>query len=322
MRKLTMLLLSSSALLFTGCMQSGSHRHANVMDEQYVHRYGVNVPKKDWAAQGRTGKVITTLNNGVVVTKSYSEGNLDGDTTYTFPHKEKIQKVEKYVQGDLVQEIYYDRTGIPIEECQHHGDGVRSVVKWNEDGVPRCKETYQEDLLTEAEYYTAAHKVESRVDNGFGTRLTRDEYGTVISFDTIEHGKMVLSTTYHPNGSPKAITPYQNEIVEGYRKTFLPAGEPDAVEEWRDGVQQGITTIYRNGEKIAEVPYENNVKHGIEKHYNDGTVVVEDVTWVNGLKHGPSNTYINGRVSKTDWFWNGEQISKSAYDLKVAPRLH
>ena len=66
------------------------------MDCSYRHRYGVEIPYENWQENGSTGQVVTTLKNGVVVKKNYVQGILDGDTFYTFPHSEKIEKVETY----------------------------------------------------------------------------------------------------------------------------------------------------------------------------------------------------------------------------------
>jgi len=59
---------------------------AAVIDETYMHKYGMAVPSDFWTASGEDGSVISTLADGVVVSRNYSSGMFHGDTTYTYPH--------------------------------------------------------------------------------------------------------------------------------------------------------------------------------------------------------------------------------------------
>jgi antitoxin component YwqK of YwqJK toxin-antitoxin module len=298
----------------TGCSSSCDFSQEDAVCESYVHRYGVPVTANDWQARGKNGQVITTLNNGVVVTKNYLGGVLDGDATYTFPHKKTIQKIETYSQGDLLQEVENYMCGTPKQKIEYPSPSKQVALTWYETGIPHIKEEYENGFLIAGEYYNTVHQMESAVDNTNGIRTRRDGCGILISIDTIQDGMMTSRTTYHPNGTPKAITPYLDGQVHGRRKTFLAGGEPETDEEWVNGVLDGEAVVYENGEAYAHVPYSHGVRQGIEQRFRDNKDVVEEVTWVNDQKHGPSRTFVEGNV-KTDWFFKDEPVTKIQYDV-------
>lgn len=304
-----------TALTFSGCQTQERYYSApEIVDETYVHRYGVPVSPEDWSASGNYGQIVSTLANGVVVTKSYQAGVLDGDTTYSYPHSSAIEKVESYMNGVLQKESVYYISGAPKQETIYHNPQNRTVTSWYESGITKSKEDFQGNLLFQASYYGQNNQIESQVVNYNGTRTRRDDYGLLVSVDTIDKGQQTLRTTYHQNGSPKEVIPYANNQVHGLVKTYLPAGEPLTVEEWSHGIQSGKTTEFFNGEKAADSTYVNGQKHGIEKRYRDGHQVVQEISWVDGQKHGPANSFI-GNVSKTDWYWQDKPVSKPNYDM-------
>lgn len=319
MKKQTFVIIILTALVATGCARTQT-RPCRVVDETYVHKYGVEVPREDWSSRGAHGQVISTLDNGVIVTKSYSGGQLNGDTTFTFPHSDVIERTETFVNGQKVRETTFDIAGNPQQEI-HYGDNItRIVTRWFEGGAPLSREEFRDDQLIQGEYYTAGHQVQARIDNGNGTRLLRDAYGQLISTDEFEKGQMISSTSYHANGNPKTITTYSNGLVNGEKKSFLPAGEPELIEQWSNGVQDGVSLVFKNGERFAEVPYAQGKKNGIEKHYRDQDVVVEEIAWVDDQRHGPSTTYVDGKPVKTEWYLGGRLVPKTSYDLKTGQR--
>lgn len=305
---------SAIVLALAGCQQTQYYSSPDVVEETYVHRYGVPVSPEDWSASGNHGKIVTTLANGVVVTKSYNTGILDGDTTYSYPHSSAIEKVESYMNGVLQKESSFYISGAPKEEIFYSSPQNRTVTTRYESGAAKSKEQLQGNLLYQAAYYGPNDQTDSQITNYVGTHTRRDDYGQLLSVDTIDKGLMVLRTTYHQNGAPKDVIPFVNGVAHGQVKTYFPAGEPRTVEEWQNGVQAGLTTEYFNGEKAGECRYQGGKKHGIEHRYRDGNVVVQEIPWVNGQKQGPCTTHV-GNVTKTDWYWQGKQISKANYDM-------
>lgn len=299
-------------MVLTGC--TGCRDRVEIVDQTYVHSYGVEVPPGYWNSCGRDGAVVTTTADGMKVSKSYAAGVLEGETTYSYPHTDTVQKKHVYNSGKIIKETDYYYDGTPkLEVANDSSTNIREVTFWYTTGSPKFREKYEGNRLLSGEYYNFSNQKEAAVDNFEGTRINRDDYGQLISKDTVQDGQRVLETTYHSNGAPKEMIPYQGGIVHGTKKTFHPGGEPNMVEEWFEGIQTGTTTVYLNGERYAEVPYLNGNKNGIEKHYKEGTLVVEEIGWRHGKLHGPTHTYVADTV-KTEWYYDGEPTSKANYE--------
>jgi antitoxin component YwqK of YwqJK toxin-antitoxin module len=318
MKKIYLIISTITTLTVLTACNPSVNRRSPVIDQTYVHRYGIEVPPDQWTEGGRTGQVVSTLKTGVIVTNNYSDGILNGDTVYTFPHSDSIQKIETYENGQLVKEIHHSVTGTPMKETIHNMGNKKIITIWYDDGTPQAKEVYENNVLTQGEYYDNQHQLEARIENGQGNRINRDLYGILESNDTVVNGQMTLRTTYHPNGHPKEVTPYSYGSINGERRTFLPAGEPNTIEQWSMGVQQGNTVVYKNGEKYADITYSGGKKNGLERRYKNGDTVVEEITWVADQRQGPSYTYINDNT-KTEWYHGGRIVTKGAFDMKANP---
>lgn len=288
----------------------------NVVSETYVHKYGLELPAEDWSDRGEHGLVIRTLANGVKVCEVYNAGVLDGDCTYTYPHSEIIERVESYSMGGLFKVVQNSSSGAPAKEIRYLSPTERTVTVWYGNGTPQSIEKYNDINLISGEYYTTANQIESTVENGEGIRVIRDAYGQLVSRDTISGGDMVMSTTFYPNGTIYAVTPYVRGIVQGQKRTFLPSGEPITVEEWKNNQQSGLTEVFVNGERVGTVPYVSGMKEGIERRYRNGNQVVEEISWHRDQRYGPSTTYVEGNV-KTDWYIKDTQVSKPTYDQHI-----
>jgi antitoxin component YwqK of YwqJK toxin-antitoxin module len=306
-------------LIATGCGgRACNDNDQSVVGQTYVHKYGVAVPSNYWTTAGESGAVVSTMADGVVVSRSYSSGTLDGETNYTYPHSTQLQKCEYYDWGTLTKDTEYYFDGTPKREVKYNApeDGMRTVSTWYLSGTPRSIERYQGDSFVSGESYTPLNQVDASVVEGRGSRLNRDDYGQLLSTDTIDGGQMVMRQTYYPNGSPKETIPYRNGQVEGVKRSFLPGGEPDTVEQWSAGQQHGMATVYQHGDKFADVPYVNGDKHGVECRYRDGAVKVQEISWCCGQMHGPMITYV-GDNTKTEWYFKGSPTTKADYDFRT-----
>lgn len=311
MKKSFLFSLGALLLLAASCCRSTCQNE--LVTETYTHKYGVPLSKGDWNRQGQEGEVRKVLKNGVTVTQNYEAGKLHGKTTYSFPHSSTLQKIELYEDGMLLAEIEHYPSGIPMQEQRYQDGQLVQVTSWYEDGSPSSLETYQEGLLATGEYRNSLNVIESRVQEGQGVRIIRDNDGNLATKDIIQNGQMIERTSYLSNGEPSSITPYENELIHGQRMTFLPGGLPNTVEQWIHGKQDGTTITYQNGEKFAEIPYHKGKKHGIERRFHDGVEVVEEISWNNDVRHGPSVIIAEGH-SKTDWYHQGEIVSRSLYE--------
>lgn len=319
MRRIIHFSLLSLALMLGGCSSNKQYNPSpkdRVVDQTYVHKYGVTVKQDDWAQRGKDGKVITVLSSGVEVTNSYDGGVLHGDTSYTYPHTKIIAKVDSYAHGVLVKEVEFTHSGTPKRQVLYAcnpGEPEKTITLWYETGTPSSIEMYQGDHLVGGKYFSPDHVVEAEVIDGIGSRINRDVYGQLISNDQIAGGELVKRTTFHPNGTPSEIIPFRNNVIHGEKMAFYPGGEPKSLEEWVNGKQNGMTMTFLNGEKISEVPYVSGAKHGVEKRFRNGETVVEEIHWLGNSRHGPSKTYI-GEVLKTDWFYRGQKVTKTNYE--------
>lgn len=262
-----------------------------VIEETYVHKYGFEVEPTEWQERGEHGKKITTLNNGVTATQSFNFGQLDGESTFTFPYSSNIERIQVYSKGALISDETRFMGNIPKKKIDYLSNDLRRVTMWYESGTPQMVEEQSNNRVVKGEYFTLNNQNESAVFDGNGIRTNRDSTGLLQSKDTIENGEMIERVSFYLNGTPKEMMPFKNGIVHGLRRTFMPGGEPSTVEEWQNGVQTGVTLIYQNGEKYAEVPYQNGVKSGLERRYRDGKDLFEEITWVDGVETGPSRTY-------------------------------
>jgi antitoxin component YwqK of YwqJK toxin-antitoxin module len=287
---------------------------SEVVRQTYVHKYGVTVPEQDWSTRGKNGQIVTEMKNGVTVSRSFSSGVIDGPTSYTFPHSSSIEKLETYARGNLLKEVTHYRSGPPMQEIDYTIDGTKKVTTWFENGTPKSLEEFDmRGALVKADYFTPTHQVEAQVDNKHGIRISRNQYGHIVSKDTIENGVMTVRTTYHYNGTPKEIVSYKEGVNDGKRQTFLPDGEPNTIEEWKRGKQDGISILFQNGEKYSETPYVEGKKHGIEKRYRDGSELTQEISWYNDLQEGPTKVHA-GDIATTEWYYEGRPVSRLDYD--------
>ncbi len=307
--------LGSLILLLSMASCQSNNSHCDEVICETVHRYGVPLDPEDWSARGQHGQVVSMRKDGVAVTRNYEAGVLHGECSYSYPHRDIVQRKEVYDQGSVTQEFSYYPNGLPQQQVVYESPSRQSIVVWYENGAPQCREEIENGQLARGEYYNINHQVESRVDEFNGQRTRRDGLGQLQSTDTIQDGQMILRTTYHSNGTPDAYTPYINGVIEGQRRTFLPGGEPATLEEWRTGVQEGNTIVYEHGEKWADVPYVNGRKHGVERRYRDGQTVVQELNWVRGIQHGPCYSYV-GNSPQTQWYFRGRPVpNKATFDM-------
>ncbi len=313
MKIINTLLLALLCITATSCCRNRCRDE--IVCETYVHRYGLTVPAEEWAEQGETGQVLTTLKDGITIKRNYANGQLHGETSYSFPHRETIAKVAIYDNGRLVREEEFFPSGLVCRQVDHEQSAVREY--YNQGTLRSLEETSGENLLR-GKYYNLSENVESSVEDGEGKMTLRDDYGQLIAVCTVADGEIVEKTTFHPNGMPHAVEPYVNGVIHGIRKTFLPGGEPLTVEQWQYGAPNGVTAVYEQGEKVAEVPYINGQKNGLECRFVNEVTVVEEINWQDDMRHGPSTRYVEGKAF-TDWYLNNSKVSKGYYDQRVGP---
>lgn len=317
-RRTSISLTALLASIITSCQHCPPPCPEDPVCEKYVHRYGVDLPQDDWISRGQSGQIISKMKDGATVSKNYNNGILEGDTTYSFPHSTLVQRTETYSKGYLIKEVVSYPSGVPMQQTTYESPTSKTVLTWYETSAPHSKESYDQGLLVEGEYYLPSGQLESKVEMKEGIKMNRDQLGLLISRDEIKDGMIVLKTEYYPSGTPKTVASYSHGELNGQVVTYLVGGEPSCIEQWSSGKQDGLTVVYQNGEKYAEVPFVNGVRHGVEKRYHDGKDVIEEITWNNGVRHGPSYVYVDGAV-KTQWYFQDKEVSKASFEMLSRP---
>ena len=299
-------------LTITACVKQN-----DVVCKTYTYKYDIPLSKEDWISRGSNGEVTTLMENGVKISEHYQGGLLNGKTTYTFPYSEVIEIAEVYDMGNLiVRTINYDN-GQPKQEEKYVSKTNIVVTTWYNSGSPKSIETYNTDLLVDGKYFNIVNEEESQVVDGKGIRINRNNNdGALISKDNIDSYQITTQTTYYDNKDPQSITTYKNGIINGKKQFFLIGGIPQRTENWKNGVQHGITTTYKNGEKHMEIPYVNGEISGLVRTFRNNNILVEATNWNKGLQHGASHTYLNG-IANTNWYYKGKLVSKAIYNKLI-----
>jgi antitoxin component YwqK of YwqJK toxin-antitoxin module len=312
MKSVSLFLPVLAALLAASCQTSDSPE--GIISQKFVHKYGFNVTEEEWEQRAQEGQVISLLKNGVKVTRSYEAGLLHGDTTYTFPSSDVVEKRATYESGSLLKECVYDISGMPIREETYGLDHRTTITLWDEKGVPLSVEEFDGELLVNGKYFTSEHQCEGEVLDGIGDRIRRDRTGLLLSHDRMEDGIMISRTTYHSNGQVHTISHYDVHQLHGEQLKYSSFGKPLMILNWDHGILSGLKTVFRGGYKVAEIPYLDGKKHGTEIHYDDLGNLTAEIDWRHDKKHG-KRTLHSEEGNETAWFHKDQLVSAEKFVL-------
>lgn len=300
------------SLFFVGCHCSKCQSDPEVVSERYIHKYGYDVSPKEWQETSYPGQVVTTLRDGTVITASYDDHQLHGEMTKTFPHSQKIAERSQYKKGLLVKKMHYNISGSPEREETYLSPSHIRTRQWYKNGTPMSMEERLGQELIEAEYYNARNETDYSIKQGEGTRIIRDDHERISLRETISQGYPILRETFHAHGIPHTVAALLNGHLHGEKKVYALTGELIASEHYDRNALHGKATYYQNGARYLEIDYTNGLKNGAERHFVDGTTLVEETEWYEGKKHGPSTVYFDG-MSQTRWYYNNQIVSKEKY---------
>ncbi len=301
-------------LTLTSCIGTNDAED-RVVSQKYIHKYGFELDKKEWVARDRDGKIEQFLANGVRVVKTYQNGDLQGETTYTYPYSATIERSYIYEQDELIQETIHDRRGVPIEQKHYNTEDEKTITFWGYSGAPLRLERYQKGLLTEGTYYNTRNAVESTVKHGEGRRYKRARNGALMAIDDISSGVLEQRTTYHPNGNIHVISRFEDYALSGVQKIHDPSGQLYMTNDWENGAIHGKKIAYRKGQVLQETPYQFGKREGVEKRFDDQGALVAEVEFHEDEKHGPATLYNAGDGVKKAWFYKGKPIQAERFHM-------
>jgi len=324
MRKLYLLLSISSVLLFFSCQKNDDSKE--IISQRFIHKYGLDLSEKEWDKREKDGQIITVLDNGVTVTNTYASGILHGNSTFTYPDSDIIERLLVYDEGSAIKKVIYDEAGIPVMEEVYDLENRKTITRWNREGVPLSVEEYDSDVLIRGEYFDKNNECETSITLGSGYRTRRDRNNILLSKDTFQDGELIHRTTYHSSETIQSENPYKNYLLHGNQITYSESGKPLMEATWEDGILNGMKYIYTNGQKTIEIPYITGKKHGLERHFDANSNLIAEIPWDNDVRHG-SSRYFGEEDTKIDWFYKGKAVSLKKFQMmefreKLIAELH
>lgn len=316
MKKALLLLLSTTGLILTGCQEQRDPGEETI-SQRFIHKYGYDVSKSEWESELYPGQVQTNLRNGTTIVESFEEGVLHGERTKTFPHSQTVRVSEKYDHGVLLSRTNYNVRGFPEHEEVFHTPTQTKLTIWYPSGTPRSIEELNEGLIVSGQYFNTKNELDSTIDNGMGEKTIRNSFGDILAKEVYRDFEVTLEETFHPNQKLHTSTPFKHGKIHGAKKVFSMAGDPLAVENWKNNLRHGASTYYQNGNKFLEVNYRLGKKSGVERNYIDGEILTEETHWRNDQRHGPSIVYFDG-VARTSWYHRNVKTTQEKYDELVA----
>ena len=307
----SLLILAGTVAFFSSC--GNDKNKSEVVSQRHIHKYGYHVAPKEWEENDYPGQIITSFRNGQTVTETYADTLLHGPKTITYEHSQTVHIKEIYQKGILTKRTIYSIRGVPEKETVFKTPSHLYVTSWFSSGSPREKEEYIDGKLINGQYFSIANEIDSCVENGTGEKTFRNSSGDIIYKNVYTNYDIDYKETYHPNNTPHIITSYKNGKLHGEKKEFALSGEPLSVENYANGLKDGVCVFFQNGYKYKETTYSDGKKHGIEKLFIDGETLSEESEYKDGLRHGSSVVYCDG-VGRTYWYFNNQRVSKNVFD--------
>ncbi len=313
MKRLVIVLLAST--IVTGCRKDVPEP---IVQRSYYSYYGPEIAQSDFEAQGKTGDVVEKTSSGVEVRRAFANGVLHGTSSWSYPNTHVVYQFEEYENDRLVCMGMNAENGVLQYEEQYGPQETKVVRAWFLDGSPRMSEEYRGGKLVRAQYYTNDGDLESFVDRGNGSKITRAGNGKLLNRDQIVGGLSVVREEFYPNSMLYQVYALRDGVKNGFCKVYLESGQPNRLEMWSFGLLDGTQTLYENGLEIAQVPYCQGVKEGIERRFEPGTdQVVQEISWHQDMRHGATKTRVNG-MEVVEWYWRDNKVSPEQYQARLS----
>ncbi|WP_243718092.1 toxin-antitoxin system YwqK family antitoxin [Pedobacter changchengzhani] len=173
-------------------------------------------------------------------------------------------------------------------------------------------------ITGDAFWYSTAGNVECklRYKNGVrnGLKENYDRDGKVWLRQEFINGKQDGINEMYSGGQLSNKSEYKNNKKDGPQYSY--SGDKVITEtNYKDGLRDGLSKTYGlDGKVITEINYKADKQDGLTTMFAMGNKTM-DFMFVDGKKHGIGHMYKpNGSVVFTNYFINGEKVSKDEYD--------
>lgn len=314
----------------TGKIKSEGNRKNFQLDStwKFYNEQGKQTFEYTYREGKKNGPLKTYNKAGYVETEETFVNNMKQGITRSFYANGKVMKTVPFVEGREQGMGYeYDSTGIIITITEYKAGFVKSSERINRTDANGLKQGVWKEFWPNGKVKAEGRWLNGKKDGYF---KEYNEFGNLLNVTKWKDGQLVKNPpelakietkiTYHPNGRPKQIGNYKDDVPEGVFREFDTTGVIVNAEVYLEGVlvgkglydakglQQGHwTEYYETGELKGEGDYKDGVKVGQWKFlYSDGKT---DQIGKYDQKGRPSGTwkwyYENGQLLREEVYTDG-----------------
>ena len=146
-------------------------------------------------------------------------------------------------------------------------------------------------------YYDSTNQLEWELNFKIATRKD----GLQI---TVKNGVHIF---IEPNGDTSSLETYQDNLLNGIRKTFYEQGKLHELVSYKKGKIDGQYIEYNfNGKVIAKLNFKKGKKDGLNTFYFEDGVILRSELWEQNAKNGTFTTYYHeGFIKSTENYKKG-----------------
>ncbi len=263
----------------------------------------------------------------------YQRGVLNGlsETFYETGEKRSVTNYESGLKQGVETYFAKDATiiqTITFKEDNRHGPAKgylnADTLLWSEE--------YNDNLLSNAEYFSKDHNLVSSVKGGEGIRTIFSD-GILVSQEEIKQGQLDgWTNVYDETGRLERKYEIHNGQKHGLEIRYYPEKQlPRISIQWHDGFIHGtMKTWYDNGSLESQKEMSQNMKNGISMGwYKDGSIMLAEEYVNDKLVRGqytrkgesePASVIEKGSGIATLFDSSGNQIEKIRY-LEGKPQI-
>ena len=241
------------------------------------------------------GPVVNYFPNGEIQKRfNMKDDKLNGENIEYYENGiiKKLQNYKDNKLDGLYQE--YDSKGVLEKVCNYKDDKLEGNYKEYYNGRLFSDRNYQNDMLNgEAKEYL----------------LNTDGTSSYSEGHYVNDEKQGLWTEYDKEGILHSTQYYVDGREDGTYKQYTKEGILEYTEEWEYGEQLNAIDYYPNGEILGVEQWENGVKNGIAESFYETGELKEKCNFKDNELDGPYFSYDKaGNVIEHEIYSNGELV--------------